>query len=121
MILRIIGESDGPLPVAEIHKRGSELLPSLGIATVYRNIKRLLDAERIRVVQLPEGPPRYETPDRGHHFHFQCEKCVKVFCVPSCPLDGVKGEMLPEGFTAQEHILTVFGRCPVCSSHRSPA
>jgi len=43
-IFGVIQDAAGPLTVAEIHSRGQETVPGLGIATVYRTVKLLLEA-----------------------------------------------------------------------------
>ena len=114
LILRLIRETRGPLTVEEVLDRGRGDLPSLGIATVYRTVKLLTDAGLVRAVHLPDGQPRYEATEREHHYHFQCRRCVQVFCIDRCPLDEAGARILPRGFQASDHELTVYGLCPEC-------
>ena len=114
-ILEVIEAADGPLTVEEILEGARSELPGLGVATVYRTVKLLLGAGRVRTVLLPDGGTRYEPASQPHHFHFTCMQCVRVFCLPTCPLDRLEGRMLPRGFQASAHALTVFGTCPSCA------
>ena len=118
-IFAVIRDAEGPLTVDEIHGRARKKIPRLGIATVYRAVKLFLEGGRIRNVLLPDGETRYEASGREHHFHFRCEQCVRVFCLPSCPLERVAGRILPRGFQASKHALTIFGTCPECAARRA--
>ncbi len=118
VIRKVLDEAEGPLTVEGILERGQALLPGLGIATVYRTVKRLVSRNEIQPVSLPDGKPRYEPEGREHHFHFLCERCVRAWCLPACPLEGADTDILPGGFRASEHALTVFGVCPACAEAR---
>ena len=51
-IVRVIREAHGPLRPLEILNLASPIVPSLGIATVYRQLRRLQDAGEVRAVDL---------------------------------------------------------------------
>lgn len=91
-------------------------VPALGLATVYRNLKALVDADEVHVVQLPGENPRYEPADSGHHHHFQCQACGRVFDVHACP--GDLQRLAPPGFEVKGHELTLYGRCRECGESR---
>jgi Fur family transcriptional regulator, ferric uptake regulator len=114
-IVRVLQEAAGPLTVEEVHARGQLEVGGLGIATVYRTIRLLLDSGEVQAVTLPTGDTRYETATRGHHHHFQCLVCDAVYDFASC-LVRVPGEnALPPGFTVEDHELTLYGTCAACS------
>jgi len=83
---------------------------------VYRTLKALVDEGAVQVVTLPGEGPRYETADHGHHHHFRCDACGKVFDVPGCP--GDLGHLAPPGFVVERHEITLYGRCGACSGAR---
>ena len=101
-----------PLLPQEVLAAAQALVPGLGIATVYRNLKALLDEGAIQLVALPGENPRYETPGHGHHHHFQCTTCGRVFDVHACP--GDLSRLAPTGFTVEDHDLILYGRCREC-------
>lgn len=101
-----------PLLPQEVLAAAQSQVPGLGIATVYRSLKALLDEGAIRLVALPGENPRYETLDHGHHHHFQCTRCERVFDVHACP--GDLSRLAPAGFTVEDHELTLYGRCREC-------
>lgn len=114
-ILHVIQSACGPLSVPEIHALSQKSMPKLGIATIYRTIKLLLDAEQIQSVILPSGEMRYERAGMGHHDHFQCRKCQHVFDLDICPSGLHNGMTLPGGFVVEDHEMTVYGLCNSCS------
>lgn len=112
-IRQVIEAAGRPLSTQEILDASQLSVPGLGIATVYRNIKALLEAGEIDLVTLPGENPRYEQAHQKHHHHFQCTRCQRVFDVFSCP-GSFKG-MAPHGFEVERHELTLYGRCPDCA------
>lgn len=102
-----------PLSPQEVLEAAQAEVPALSLATVYRNLKQLLDAGEISTVALPGSSPRYEAAVHDHHHHFQCVRCQKVFDVHACP--GDLDALAPPGFTVERHELTLYGRCPDCS------
>ena len=101
-----------PLLPQEVLTAAQTQVPGMGIATVYRNLKALLDEGAIQLVSLPGENPRYETRGHGHHHHFQCTACERVFDVHACP--GDLSRLAPAGFTVEDHELTLYGRCREC-------
>jgi Fur family ferric uptake transcriptional regulator len=91
-----------------------EQAPDLGIATVYRNIRQLVDVGWLRVVELPGSADRFETAEKCHHHHFHCRRCDRVFEVETCP--GGFAAMAPAGYRVEDHDLTLYGLCRSCSS-----
>ncbi len=99
----------------EIFEAAKEHAPGLGIATVYRTIKRLLDDGFLAAVELPGEAPRYEMAGKGHHHHFLCSNCNKVFDLNGCP--GTFKQILPRGFSLEGHEVYLFGRCQECATN----
>ena len=113
-IRRVIAESGRPLSPAEIQEAAKHDIPSLGLATVYRVIKRMAEDGEVAAVQLPGEPPRYEDQRVAaeHHHHFHCNDCGRVFDVPGCP-DGLDA-LTPPGFRVNRHELVLYGQCALC-------
>ncbi len=100
---------------AEIHEHAQQAVPGLGMATVYRNLRKLEREERIVPVHVPGEPDRYETAKaaEAHHHHFHCEVCGKVYDITGCP--GGLADLLPKGFELTAHEISMRGRCEACS------
>ena len=115
-IERAIREARGPLRPQEILEVASRTVPSLGIATVYRQLRRMQDAGQVRVVDLGVNDARYEPANRGHHHHFVCRECDEAFDIPGCA-EGIT-KLAPPGFEVEEHELTLYGRCDECRDEK---
>jgi len=104
--------SGRPLSAEEILAGARRTVPALGIATVYRNIRRLSDEGWLVEVDIPGGPVRYEVAGKGHHHHFVCETCDRAFLVPTCASDLRK--MTPKGYKLNRHEVLLYGECSDC-------
>ena len=113
-IFETIREAEGPLSVPEILERCRTRVPRLGLATVYRTIGLLRDAGEITEVRLPGEEARFEPGRLGHHHHFQCRSCTKVYELETCPVMLPASTTLPGGFRVEDHHLTLYGLCPDC-------
>jgi Fur family ferric uptake transcriptional regulator len=113
IVAQVLAEAGGPLTVAEILKAGQRIIPALGMATVYRSIKRLSAAEEIHAVEIPGDPIRYEIAHHHHH-HFKCGGCDKVYELEGC-LKELR-TLVPRGFRMESHDLTFYGHCRGCVS-----
>lgn len=103
-----------PLLPQEVLQEAQQEVPGLGLATVYRTLKALVEEDALRVVHLPGENARYETGGQRHHHHFQCTHCQRVFDVLACP--GDLAQLAPRGFTVDDHELTLYGRCGECNA-----
>ncbi len=69
-IRTVMEEAGRPLLPAEILGAAQREVPAIGLATVYRNIKQLMEAGEVQAVDLPGEATRYELSGRAHHHHF---------------------------------------------------
>lgn len=104
---------DRPLGPQEVLEHAGSRTEGLGIATVYRNIKGLMEEGWLVPVELPGEPARYEVAGKAHHHHFHCESCQRVYDLPGCPI-SVK-LTLPAGYISTRHEVVLYGRCPACA------
>lgn len=111
-IRQAIAAAGRPLSPTEVLDAARGLVAGLGQATVYRNLKSLVDAGTVQVVTLPGEVARYEIAHRGHHHHFRCDACQKVFDVHQCP--GDLAGLAPPGFVVERHEITLYGLCSEC-------
>jgi len=112
IISEVLDRATRPLDAEEILALGRARLTALGIATVYRAIRTLLDSGEIVPVHVPDRPTCYERAGRGHHHHFFCRHCRKVFETEGCP--GHLENLAPKGFEVEFHEITLHGRCSKC-------
>lgn len=103
-----------PLSPKEVLDGAKQGVPGLGIATVYRNVKALQDEGWLVAVELPGEPPRYEISGKGHHHHFHCRACDRVYEVDGCP--GNLLAVTPIGFKLERHEFVLYGLCSACAA-----
>lgn len=115
-IRQAIADAARPLLPQEILQAAEAAVPGLSIATVYRNLRTLVEEGELLAVTLPGDVARYEIAGAGHHHHFQCESCQRVFEVHACP--GNLAGLAPQGFVVKRHELTLYGLCADCSDTR---
>ncbi len=109
-----LANAERPLSIDELLKAASRRVDGLGVATVYRAVGALLDDGWIELVEIPGEPARYERSNKGHHHHFQCEKCDRAFDIAGC-LDNLRS-LVPPRFRVKQHSVTLYGVCATCAS-----
>ncbi|KAF0095191.1 MAG: Fur family transcriptional regulator ferric uptake regulator [Puniceicoccaceae bacterium 5H] len=85
-------------------------MPKLGIATVYRNIKSLLEQDELQAVEVPGGQTRYQIPRAERTHLFICQKTDRVYVIQP-KLDELQLN-LPDGYQLQEAQLICYGLGP---------
>lgn len=105
--------TDRPLDPSEVLELAAGEHSGLGIATVYRNIKMLLEEGWLTAVELPGEVTHYELAGKAHHHHFHCRLCGKVFELNAC-LPNVQ-QLAPQGFSVTGHDLLLYGACRDCA------
>lgn len=102
-----------PLSPAEVFELARQSVPSIGLRTIYRQLRDMADQGIVVGVDYPGQPLRYEWVSNAHRTHFICRQCDRVFDlqieVPDVPVAA------PPGFvvTGQETIL--YGVCEACN------
>lgn len=118
-IMSALEAADHPCTPEELLEAAQARVAGIGMATVYRAIRDLSDEGRLSAVALPGAAPRYELAGRGHHHHFECLGCRKVFHVDGCP--GDLARLAPAGFTLEGHEIVLYGKCPECAASAKSA
>lgn len=103
-----------PLTAGEVFELARSGAPRLGLRTVFRNIRELVDEGRLVAVDYPGQPVRYERVSNGAHKpHFICRMCQKVYdldmAVPDIPVQA------PPGFLIEGQETIFYGRCRTCA------
>jgi len=100
------------LDAGQIYRIARERHPHIGLATVYRTLNLLKDADLIRVIELGENHAHYELRDE-EHIHLVCSVCGKILDVPAPPaLDAIAEQ---HGFRAQTAHFEWIGVCADCA------
>lgn len=105
--------ADRPLSPPEVLETAGALAPGLNLSTVYRNLRGLEAEGWLVPVELPGEPARYEVAGKGHHHHFRCRACQRVYEVGGCP--GGLAALTPAGFRLERHEVVLYGVCASCA------
>jgi Fur family ferric uptake transcriptional regulator len=112
-IEQVFCQENRPLGVGEILRLAQALVESLNQATVYRNLKLLVESGWLKQINHPLLGTLYERTGTGHHHHFHCRVCDRVFELPGCALN--ENDAAPAGFVTEDHDIFLFGVCPSCA------
>ena len=102
-------------PTAEqVHRAVRRRIPSLGLATVYRNLEKLVERGLAIRFEGPDGRRRYDADTRPH-YHIVCTRCGRVGDVHTQKLE-IDIQRLEK---ATDYQITGFelelrGLCPKC-------
>lgn len=112
-IERVFNEQDRPLKIEEVLAHGREIVGTLNQATVYRNLKLMVENGWLKHINHPSIGTLYERAEKEHHHHFHCHECDRVYEVPGCALKHE--DAVPDGFVMEEHEVFLSGVCRSCA------
>ena len=115
----VLRTSGRPLTPLEVHQAAYELAHGLGVATVYRTLKLLVEDGTVLAINLPGESPRFEMAQMSHHHHLRCNRCRRVYDIPGCP--GDLRRMAPRGFKVEGHDVILYGQCSGCRANVAPS
>lgn len=114
LILNAVKDFHNHVTADEVYGMIQSIHPHISKGTVYRNLNRLADEGKIRKLEMPDGPDRFDhicTP----HYHIRCRQCGRIFDVDmeviSDLADRVKDK---HGFDFLDHDIIFKGVCPDC-------
>lgn len=98
-------------PSAEwIYEEMKKEYPEIGLATVYRNLKILLEQNLIFKVDVGDGIDHFDAGIEVPHDHAYCKQCGKILDIPACNPEGISSDE----FFAESYSLVLFGKCKKC-------
>jgi Fur family transcriptional regulator, peroxide stress response regulator len=116
VIYEVLTATDGHPSPEEVYARVKRRIPSISLATVYKNIHLFIDAGIFQQVSLHHGSMRVETNHSAHH-HLVCTECKAITDIDAASLGlPPMPEKLPGGFLPQRISMDVLGLCPRCQS-----
>ncbi len=112
-------------PTADwIYQEAKKELPTIGIATVYRNLNTLVEMGEVRRLVSGDGQDRFDG-DIGEHFHMKCTCCGGLTDLEPedesklLRLKEVIGETFPDvGDGVELDAVLLKGFCRQCRSNR---
>lgn len=104
-----------PTPEA-IYERVRQQIPSISLATVYKNLKTFLDTGLLREVNPMHGSLRVDA-NTGDHHHLICTECRTMIDLEEDDLVPAQlRRPLPEGFVLKRCAVEFYGLCPRCAT-----
>ena len=114
LLAELMGERDD-VTAQELHERLRARGERLGLATVYRTLRLLAEAEIVDALSHRPGELCYRWCGDEHHHHLVCSECHRVVELVGCRLDPWLEQVSREhGFVATGHRLEVSGLCGEC-------
>lgn len=113
-VLRNLSERYDHPTAEDVYLDLKKEIPSISLATVYRNLK-LLESEGL-IIKIPtDDSDRFD----GHtheHYHFTCKDCKRVLDLQL--KDGTNINNLAKDFGGKimSHALMFYGVCPDCKA-----
>lgn len=114
-VMEVLARSDIPLTVEEIFLKVRAAGENSSLATVYRNLKILLENGLVSREGLLADKALYRLCHQEHSHDLICLGCRKVVKIEECPL-GKFAESIgqKEGFQVTEHRMALYGYCRDC-------
>jgi Fur family peroxide stress response transcriptional regulator len=100
----------------EIYEQVKQDLPSISLATIYKNLKTFIEAGMLHEVSLHHGAWRIDANLHPHH-HLVCTRCRSITDLDEELIAPVKLEgKLPPGFRLEKFSVEIHGVCKACAS-----
>ena len=125
-ILGVLNKRTIHFSAEEIFMDVHNVFPTIGMATIYRNLELLVRIGLVLKFDFGDGKARYEltqTPQEVHHHHLICKKCNKVIDYAQSIDDEKrfvrrrqKNLSKKYDFRIDGHFIDFFGLCKQCSS-----
>ncbi|HYD31268.1 MAG TPA: Fur family transcriptional regulator [Azospirillaceae bacterium] len=111
VISRVLSESTDHPDVEEVYRRASAIDPNISIATVYRTMRLLEEANVIERLDFGDGRSRYEEASAEHHHHIIDVQTGEVIEFTCPELETLKEKIARDlGYTLVDHRLEIYGR-----------
>jgi len=115
-ILDIFLKTEKHPTIGDLYKLVRKKNPKIGLATVYRAMRVICDADLARETDFGDGVRRFEHKyQHQHHDHLVCLKCGKISEVMSPEIEKLQERLAKKySFTPLRHRMQIFGICRKC-------
>ena len=117
-IIEALGRVRGFVSAQDLHglilKQGGQI----ALATVYSQLKRLVESGEVDVVMTDRGESLYRRcVVNAHHHHLACRTCGTIVEVDTPELETWSRAVADQfGFRDLRHVLELSGTCPQCQA-----
>jgi len=110
IIARVLSDSTDHPDVEQVYRRAAAIDSKISIATVYRTVRLLEEANIITRHDFGDGRARYEEADERHHDHLIDIKTGEVIEFQNPRIEALQDEIAKElGYRLVGHRLELFG------------
>ena len=114
LLLEELQKSQSEMTGQQLHRCLEGKPGAMGLATVYRNLRKLHQQGKVRCRHLPTGEALYAPVDRDQH-HLTCVSCGTTETLEQCPIHELKVQApKTDNFKLIFHTLEFFGLCNRC-------
>jgi Fe2+ or Zn2+ uptake regulation protein len=110
----VLAESCDHPTAEQVFQRVRGVLPRVSLGTVYRNLDKLREQGRLRVVRPAGGQAHYDAMIDDHD-HFVCEGCGAVQDLLRTNPPPALTPLRAEGCVVRWHTTSVYGLCGGCA------
>ena len=109
-------ESEGHLSAEDLFRSLTAEERRVGLATVYRTLKMLVDSGLAQVRHFPDGAARYENVyGEPAHDHLICVECARIIEIENPYIEQLYQRAFTEyGFVGSGHRIVITGVCSDC-------
>ena len=105
------------LTADELFRAIRRVEPTIGRATVFRTVERLVDAGVARRLELDGHVYAYVACRPAHHHHLSCTRCGRVEDIDEAYVRPIADRLADDlGFEIDDARLDFYGRCARCRS-----
>ena len=114
-ILKVFLQQEGHVPIDELQKKIYTEDSTIGIATLYRTMKLLMDAGLAEMHNFNEKTTYERLYKVRHHDHLICKVCGKTVEFEHPLIEKYQEEVCEShGFALKSHRMELFGICNEC-------
>ena len=114
-ILKVFLQLEGHVPIDDLHKKIRSEDPTIGIATLYRTMKLLIDSGLAEMHTFNERTTYERLYQVNHHDHLICKICGKTVEFEHPLIEKYQQEVCERhGFALKSHRMELFGVCSKC-------
>ena len=116
IILDILKENRIHPTINEIYVLAKEKYPSIGQATIYRNVNRLVEEGKILKLPNSNNDSYHYDIDISSHDHLLCKKCGKIIDIFDNDYDDIFESIAKKNkITIDRATILLEGKCSKCN------
>lgn len=119
ILLKTLYNSDMHYTPESLYMEIKKIDPNLniGIATVYRTLNLLEEAQMVTSISFGSAGKKYELANKPHHDHMICKNCGKIIEFENLIIERQQSLIAKEyNFKLTGHLMQLYGICGDCNN-----